>query len=141
MAPLVCTVQLGSYTSTGDVGDGPPPRQPLPESSWRPLESKKFAPDSGRWEPMRGHPELEEARIALSAVQYPEIGARTRATDEAPRGEAGTSARSGRRRLVRAGEADRPSCELIVGRGGKPDVLVVVRRRRELATVMPAAAS
>ena len=25
MAPLVCTVHLGSYSSTGDVGDGPPP--------------------------------------------------------------------------------------------------------------------
>ena len=54
-------VQLGSYTSTGDVGDGPPARQPLPESSWRALESKTFAPDSQRCEPMGGHPELEDA--------------------------------------------------------------------------------
>ena len=37
-------------------------------------------------------------------------------------------------------EAERPGCELIVGRGGKPDVLVVVRRRREPSTVVPAGA-
>lgn len=90
------------------------------------------------YEPMKDDPGLEMALIELNADRYAEIGARAKAATAKRR-----AVKTGLSRVLEVDDyyvapgGETPGCEFVVGRMGKPDVLVVVRKRRAPEVEIP----